>query len=195
MSLADPVAQTLLQAYAAGDQAAFAQLYDAYARRCFEFIRRMLIAADDATAEDLHQEVWLAVARSAATFDGSRARFVTWLFTIARNKVMDHFRRQPGIVYLAADRGDAGDADIVDAAALTPERIVHDRQLAAAIVREVQALPYVQREAFVLFVQAGLSLDEVAQISDVGIETAKSRLRYARRTLCDRLVGWRQQHA
>jgi RNA polymerase sigma factor (sigma-70 family) len=201
----------LLQAHAAGDAAAFALLYDRHDRACFAFMRRMLLAADEATVEDLHQEVWLAVARSALTFDASKARFGTWLFSIARNKVMDHFRRVRADVVLhgvaasahddgAADAAvgtPAGDttADVADPHAITPDRVLHNRQLASALLREVQALPWAQRETFVLFAQHDMSLEDVAHITQVGIETAKSRLRYARTALRSSLAGWRLQHA
>jgi RNA polymerase sigma factor (sigma-70 family) len=193
----------LLLAFLAGDAAAFAQIYDRHERHCFDFVRRLLAPADEATAEDVHQEVWLAVARAAASFDASKARFVTWLFTIARNKVMDHFRRTGGeaalTVTLTVDADNEDDEsplnDLVDAHAVTPEHVAHNRQLAAALLREVQALPFVQRETFVLFAQQDLSLEEVAHITQVGIETAKSRLRYARAALRANLASWRLQHA
>jgi RNA polymerase sigma factor (sigma-70 family) len=194
---------TLLLAFLAGDGQAFAQLYDQHERHCFDFVRRMLAAADEATAEDVHQEVWLSVARSAASFDVHKARFVTWLFTIARNKVMDHFRRSGNEVSNATSLtetrldDDDHDADIavVDPHAITPERVLHNRQLAAALLREVQALPLPQRETFVLFAQQDMSLEEVAHITQVGVETAKTRLRYARATLRANLAGWRLHHA
>ncbi len=187
----------LLRSYLDGDPTAFARLYDRHDRRCFDFIRRMLGGADDATAEDLHQEAWIAVARQAATYDEDKARFGTWLFTIARHKVMDHFRRA-GVVCLAADIGAQADDAMetaADAPAADPEQLACDRQLAAALLREVQALPFVQRETFVLFAHQELSLDEVAQITQVGVETAKSRLRYARQALRARLAHWRVGHA
>ena len=185
----------MLRRHRAGDPAAFECLYDRHERHCFDFIRRMVSAADDATAEDLHQEVWLTVAQQAASFDDGKARFVTWLFTIARNKVMDHFRnKSTGLVRLAGDLGEHAQAaldEVADPAPIDPERIAHNRQLAAALLCEVQALPLTQRETFVLFAQAELSLEEVAVVTHVGIETAKSRLRYARQTLKARLVCWR----
>lgn len=191
---ADP---ELVRRYLAGDTTAFARLYDRHDRRCFDFLRRMLAGADEASVEDLHQEVWIAVARHAASFDEAKARFVTWLFTVARHKVMDHFRRAAGVVHLVADSAEYAGAAIDDIAAtaqLEPEQWVSNRQLAAALVGEVQALPFVQRETFVLFAHDGLSLEEVAQITQVGLETAKSRLRYARQTLRARLARWRVGH-
>jgi RNA polymerase sigma factor (sigma-70 family) len=194
----------LLRAHAAGEAAAFALLYDRHERACFLFMRRLLSAADEATAEDLHQEVWLAVARAALTFDPSKARFVTWLFTIARNKVMDHFRRvgaDPLLPHEAPLGGGGGDddesapPDVADPHAITPDAVLQNRQLAAALLREVQALPFAQRETFVLFAQHDMSLEDVAHITQVGIETAKSRLRYARTALRSNLAGWRLHHA
>jgi RNA polymerase sigma factor (sigma-70 family) len=189
----------LLLAFLAGDAAAFALLYDLHERPCFSFVRRLLAAADEATAQDVHQEVWLAVARSAASFDAGKARFVTWLFTIARNKVMDHFRRTGNEAALTTtlvdDEGEDKLAEVADPHAITPERIMHNRQLAAALLREVQALPFAQRETFVLFAQHDMSLEEVAHVTQVGIETAKSRLRYARAALRASLAGWRLHHA
>lgn len=197
MQPAEDSADELVRAFVAGDGAAFERLYDAHERRCFQFVRRMLAQGDEAEAEDLHQEVWLAVARSAASFEPGKARFVTWLFTIARNKVMDHFRRRRGVVHLAGP-AEVDDEDALPADAewhrQSPEWIAQNAQLAAAIVREVEALPLAQRETFVLFAHHELSLDEVAQITGVGTETAKSRLRYARKTLSSRLHDWTSDH-
>ena len=187
----------LLLRFLAGERAAFELLYDRHHARCLDFIRRLLAGADEATAEDLHQEVWIAVARHGASFDEAKARFVTWLFTIARNKVMDHFRHKQGVVRLAADLGEGVSAlldELPAAPEITPERVAHNRQLAKALLNEVQALPFVQREAFLLFAQHELSLEAVAQVTQVGLETAKSRLRYARQTLRQRLAGWNPDH-
>lgn len=188
----------LLRRYIAGDTTAFEQLYDTHDRHSFAFIRRMLAGADEYTAEDLHQEVWLKVARQAASFDERKARFVTWLFTLAHHQVMDHFRKRTDVVRLAGDLGEHAAAaldEVPDAPEITPERIAQNKQLAAALLHEVQALPFVQRETFVLFAHHDLSLEAVADITQVGLETAKSRLRYARQTLRRRLAHWRSEHA
>ena len=193
-------AAELLLAFLAGDAAAFERLYDAHDRSSFDFIRRCLAGADEATAQDLHQEVWLSVARSARSFDAGKARFVTWLFTIARNKVMDHFRRARSGLPLADGPAAFDDEEDPPRAALavhdlSPERVALNRELAQTLVREVQALPFAQRETFVLFAHQELSLQEVADITGVGLETAKTRLRYARTALRQRLAGWELHHA
>lgn len=181
----------LLRAHGAGDAQAFARLYDRYDRACFRFIRRLLGPAHGEAAEDLHQEVWIAIARSAATFDPDKASFPAWLFTIARHKVWDHFRRQK-VAVLASAQEDA--AMMVPDPGQSPLEQVQSRELAQEIVTAVEALPLEQRGVFVMFAQSGLSLEEIAQVTGVTFETAKSRLRYARDKLRQALAGERSAH-
>ena len=186
----------LLGAHLAGDAHAFGRLYDRYDPACFQFIRRTLGSAYAADAEDLHQETWVAVARHAAAFDPRTAGFRAWLFTIARRKVWDHFRRRKVAVLAQAHDLGAGDAE---AAALpdpgpSPLDAVEARQLAERLVAAVDALPLAQRETFAMFTHAGLSLQEIAEATGVAVETAKSRLRYARATLRQALAAERALH-
>ena len=178
----------LLRAHLAGDAHAFAQLYDRHDRQCFQFIRRSLGAAHADAAEDLHQEAWMAVSRRAADFDPGKASFSAWLFTIARHKVWDHFRRQKVVpVASAADNA----AMVIPDPGPTPLEQVQSRELAERLVAAVEALPLEQRGVFVMFAHAGLSLEEIAQATGVAVETAKSRLRYARARLRQALAGER----
>ncbi|HET9160216.1 MAG TPA: sigma-70 family RNA polymerase sigma factor, partial [Caulobacteraceae bacterium] len=96
----------LLRAHQAGDLHAFARLYDRYDRPCFRFVCRLLGAAQTQAAEDLHQETWIAVSRNAASFDPAKASFAAWLYTIARHKTFDHFRRQK-VAVMASVIGEA----------------------------------------------------------------------------------------
>lgn len=185
----------LLRAHGAGDSTAFARLYDRHDRACFRFIRRLLGAAHGDAAEDLHQETWMAVSKGAGSFDPAKASFAAWLFTIARHKTFDHFRRQK-VTALAS----AHDQDLHEAAMMVAEpgpdafEQVQSRETALEIVAAVEALPLEQRGAFILFAEGGLSLDEIAQVTGVAQETAKSRLRYARAKLREMLAGQRTAH-
>jgi RNA polymerase sigma-70 factor (ECF subfamily) len=181
----------LLRAHGAGDPHAFARLYDRYDRPCFQFIRRMLGSGHADAADDLHQETWISISKSAAGFDPTKASFPAWLFTIARNKVWDHFRRQK-VAILATGDEDAA-MRVVDPAP-TPLDQVQSRELAQKLVDAVEALPLEQRGVFVMFAHAGLSLEEIAHATGVGVETAKSRLRYARNALRQALAGERPAH-
>lgn len=181
----------LLRAHAAGDAHAFARLYDHYDRPCFSFIRRLLGAAHADAAEDLHQETWIAISRNAAGFDPARASFRAWLFTVARRKVFDHFRRQKLAVLAAADPEAAMSAPDQGP---TPLEQVESLELARTLVAAVEALPLAQRDVFVMFAHAGLSLEEIAEVTGAGVETAKSRLRYARAALRLALAAERPAH-
>jgi RNA polymerase sigma-70 factor (ECF subfamily) len=181
----------LLRAHGSGDPHAFAQLYDRYDRPCFQFIRRLLGAAHSEAAEDLHQETWIAISKNAAAFDAGKSSFPGWLFTIARHKTWDHFRRQK-VAVLASAQDDA--AMMVPDPGQTPLEQVQSRELAQEIIAAVEALPLEQRGVFVMFAQAGLSLEEIAQVTGVTVETAKSRLRYARAKLRQSLAGERAVH-
>jgi RNA polymerase sigma-70 factor (ECF subfamily) len=184
----------LLRAHGAGDPHAFARLYDRYDQPCFRFIRRLLGAAHADAAEDLHQETWIAVSRNPAGFDPAKASFAAWLFTIARNKTFDHFRRQK-VAVLAWAASDDGEAVLrIPDPGQTPLEQVQSRQRAEEIVAAVEALPLEQRGVFVMFAEGGLSLEEIAAVTGVAVETAKSRLRYARAKLRESLAGERSAH-
>jgi RNA polymerase sigma factor (sigma-70 family) len=177
----------LLRSHAGGDPHAFARLYDQYDRPCFQFIRRMLGAAHADAAEDLHQETWISISTHAAAFDPLKASFRTWLFTVARRKVWDHFRRQKVVVMAS------GDEQALTARDPGPSPLdrVESREMAHRLIAAVEALPLEQRDAFLLFTEAELSLAEIAALSGVALETAKSRLRYARGRLRQILGGER----
>jgi RNA polymerase sigma factor (sigma-70 family) len=187
----DPGDADLLRAHVAGDAQAFARLYDRYDRPCFQFIRRTLGRAYADAAEDLHQETWIAVSKNAARFDAARASFPAWLFTIARHKVWDHFRRQK-VAILAPSDDDA--VSLIPDPGPTPLDQLEARELSQRLVAAVEALPLEQRAAFVMFTVAELSLEDIAQATDVPVETAKSRLRYARARLRQALAGERSAH-
>ena len=181
----------LLRAHGAGDPHAFARLYDRYDRACFHLVRRLLGAAHAEAAEDLCQETWIAVSRNGASFDPAKASFAAWLFTIARHKTFDHFRRQRVAILATAPDGAA--AMVPDPQASPLER-VQSRERAEEIVAAVEALPLEQRGVFVMFADGGLSLEEIAQVTGVAVETAKSRLRYARAKLRQSLAAERPTH-
>jgi len=181
----------LLRAHGAGDPHAFARLYDRYDRACFHLIRRLLGSAYADAAEDLHQETWIAVSRNGASFDPAKASFAAWLFTIARNKTFDHFRRQR-VAILTTEPGEAA-AMVLDPQP-SPLEQVQSRERAEEIVAAVEALPPEQRGAFIMFAGGGLSLEEIAEVTGVAVETAKSRLRYARAKLRQSLAGERLTH-
>jgi RNA polymerase sigma factor (sigma-70 family) len=186
MALSEPADEDLIASYLRGDMAAFDRLYRRHDRKTFAFVRQMLHPSDRATVEDLHQEGWLAVAAKAASFAPGRARFSTWLYTVLRNRVLDHLRAQRP---QAPD--DEADPDQLASPAAGPEQVLAGKRLVAAVERVLQGLSVEQREAFVLFTVVELSLTEIADVTQAHLETAKTRLRYAREHLRQRLSEWR----
>ena len=137
--------------------------------------------------------MWFSVARQAGRYAPRAsapglplARFTTWLFTLARHRVVDHLRATRPQASLDAPAGDDG-ATLADTLAAPsgfgPLRRIETRQQAARLLTALDALPPEQREAFLLQAEADLSVADIAAATDVPFETAKSRLRYARAAL------------
>jgi len=181
--------EELMLAYAAGDAAAFDALYGRHRGPTFRFIRRQV--ADDAIAQEIYQDVWMRVVNARGRY-APTAKFTTWLFTIAHNRMMDHFRSSGQHVEYVAFDADDDDAPAIDPpapAAGAPDALLERKRLASRILAALAELPPAQREAFLLQQEGDLTVEDIARITDVGRETAKSRLRYAlnklRRDLMD----------
>ena len=189
-SPAAPEDEQLMAAYAAGDARAFEMLYDRHEARLWRYVLRSV--GDAASADELAQEVWFSVARQAGAYRPTAgaagrpaARFSTWLFTLARHRVIDHLRARRPHARLDDDLG--GGQTLADTLAAPsgfgPLRRVETREQAAQLLAALDALPPAQREAFLLQAEAGMGVAEIAAATGVGPETAKSRLRYARAAL------------
>ena len=181
-----PSDEQLMRSYAGGDTRAFETLYDRHALPVWRFVQRSVQNA--ALADDLVQDVWFSVVRHAPQYE-ARAKFRTWLFTLAHHRVVDHWRTHKNHASLDAESEDgAALADMLAAeSGFGPERRLDSRELAQALLDALAALPPVQREAFLLQAEAGMSVAEIAQATGVSQETAKSRLRYARARLRETL--------
>jgi RNA polymerase sigma-70 factor (ECF subfamily) len=108
------------------------------------------------------------------------AKFTTWLYTMAHNRVIDHYRRHRPLEVVSLDDDEGDDPPEVAAPpAAQPERAAEARQQAARLLALVDTLPPAQREAFLLHEEGGLSLEEIAAVTGSDREAVKSRLRYA----------------
>jgi RNA polymerase sigma-70 factor (ECF subfamily) len=178
--------EQLMRTYAGGDVRAFETLYDRHAMPVWRFVQRSVQNA--ALADDLVQDVWFSVVRHAPQYE-ARAKFRTWLFTLAHHRMVDHWRTHKAHASLDAESEDGASlAEMLAAeSGFGPERQLDSRELAQALLDALAALPEVQREAFLLQAEAGMSVAEIAQTTGVNTETAKSRLRYARARLRETL--------
>lgn len=192
-----PADEELMLSFAAGDAAAFDLLYARHEKPLYRFIVRCIgTSAGDGVAEELFQETWFAVMRHAQGYE-AQARFSTWLYTIARHRIIDQVRRTATAGGPAASLDDEDGEGAALALALAaderdePLARLETRAQAQAFLAALDALPAEQREAFLLQAEAGLSVNEIAAATEVGAETVKSRLRYARAKLRQLLQAWR----
>lgn len=172
--------EALMLAYRDGDAAAFEALYRRWRSRLYRYLLRQCGAA--AQADELFQDVWLKVVNARKGYEAA-AKFSTWLFRIAHNRLIDHYRAQgrSEIVSYDDDPEDADRVASLPAAAATaqPEAMLERKALAQELVRHIGALPAAQRETFLLSEEGELTLEEIAAATGTNRETAKSRLRYA----------------
>jgi RNA polymerase sigma-70 factor (ECF subfamily) len=168
----------LMLRYARGDLRAFEKLYRRYRRPLYRYLSRH--TRNPESANDLFQEVWSKLIASRDRYE-PRAKFRTFLYRIAHNSFIDHCRRNAVRNELRAEAPfdedwacllPAPDEDRPDMRLQTLQTIMRFRAAVAD-------LPAEQRDVFLLYEESGLSLEEIAVVTGVGMETAKSRLRYA----------------
>ncbi len=167
---------------------AFDELYARHRGGLYRFILRQCRSRDE--AEELFQEVWMNVIQSREVYR-VEAKFRTWLYTLAHHRVMDFFRRHKRRDITLVDGWVdefKGEPDIVISSRVDEPAVrAESRQQGDAILRELDALPAPQREAFLLYEEGGMSVEEIAHTTGVTFEAAKSRLRYAIARLRERL--------
>jgi RNA polymerase sigma-70 factor (ECF subfamily) len=186
--------EALMLAYRDGEGAAFEALYARWRGPLYRYFLRQCGHAGQ--ADELFQDVFMRVIGAAAGYEPT-AKFTTWLFRIAHNRLIDHWRklgREPVDPLDSGREGEDGDDGAFDPPApddVVPERELERSELRKALIAALNELPEVQREAFLLAEEGGLTLEEIATISGVGRETIKSRLRYATAKLRRKLEPWR----
>lgn len=173
--------QDLMLRYRDGDALAFEELYGRHKGPLYRYLLRQTGHA--ANAEEIFQEVWIKVIRNRQNYK-PLAKFTTWLYQIGHNCFIDHVRRQ-GRNALEAKSG--MEPDELMAHSGNPESAASLSESGQKLSREITGLPADQREAFLLRMEGGFGLQEIASITGVGRETVKSRLRYAMRKLRDAL--------
>jgi RNA polymerase sigma-70 factor (ECF subfamily) len=170
--------EDLMLRYGAGDARAFEELYARHRGGVFRYVLRQVG----------FQEVWMRIVASRARYR-VEARFATFLYRVAHNCVMDHFRRKPPLQLISFDDEPDEALQVPGPEGEQPERLAQRRQAGQQLLRALALLPDEQREAFLLREEGGLSLEEIAEVTGVGRETAKSRLRYALAKLREQLSG------
>ena len=168
----------LLARYREGDGAAFEILYARHRQGLYRFL--LGLSGKPELADEVFQETWLSLIRSASQPQG-RATFRTWLFQIARNRLIDHWRKHGAHQPLH----DSYDEQLhaVGDETNDPEQLLNLSRDSQRLESALQALPADQREVFLLRAHGDLDLAQIASLTDTPLETVKSRLRYAQQKL------------
>ncbi len=176
--------EALMLRYRAGDASAFDPLYARHRGGLFRFILRQ--CPQRPQAEEIFQEVWMSLIQGRQRYEVS-ARFRTFLYTIAHNRLIDHYRKHATEAFFAYQAGTGVEEDgaedhlarLPGSRTDEPEVRVSSQQQGARLLQLLEALPAPQREAFLLYEEGGLSVEEIAAAAGITFEAAKSRLRYA----------------
>ena len=166
----------MMLAWRDGDATAFEILYARHRAALFRYLLHQCGKRE--LADELFQEIWMSVMRASSGYEVT-AKFSTWLFRIAHNRLIDHYRASGRLADFECSVDEDELPELPAPASAQPEKLLERAQLARRIVAEVEALPPAQRESFLLATEGGLSVEEIAHATGTVFETAKSRLRYA----------------
>jgi RNA polymerase sigma-70 factor (ECF subfamily) len=156
-----------------GDRVAFARIFAFYGPRVKAYLRRL--GAEDAVAEDLTQDVMLAIWRRAQQFDRGRAALSTWVYTIARNKRIDALRRERRPDFDPEDPALVGDSEL----APRGDHFAEAEQARRAVMEAVEKLPAAQAQLLRIFYFEEKPHSVIAEELGLPLGTVKSRLRLA----------------
>jgi RNA polymerase sigma factor (sigma-70 family) len=168
----------LITRFIKGEQSCFEKLIHRHKNKVFAYIS--LYIRDQALAEDIFQDTFLKVIQSVKSGKyADNGKFISWVMRIAHNLIIDHFRR---IKQMNTVSNDNYESDLFNSKSFAEDNIEDDMikgQIKKDIRNMISHLPDDQREVVILRHYAGLSFKEIADITDVSINTALGRMRYA----------------
>lgn len=164
-----------MEQYRDGNVEAFTALYHRNKAALYRYFLRH--TQNNSAAEELSQDVWTNIIRTRRNYQAN-AKFTTYLFQIAHNRLVDFYRRS-GNQGLHNPANTDDDCELDAGRHHHPDTQAESAQIQQRLLTLVHTLPHEQRDAFILKEDAGLSVEQIAQVMNVNAETAKSRLRYA----------------
>ena len=172
----------LLEAYAAGDESAFAELVEKHLQSVYAFIYRLVGKKEE--AEDIAQETFVKAWKNIKRFKKGM-NLKTWLFAIARNSSIDYLRKRKALMFSDLSRDDDSEEyehGIRDTAP-TAEMLFDAKESTIRIEAALQKMPLMYREIIILHYREEMTLDEAAHMLNIPLNTAKSRDRRALQAL------------
>ncbi len=166
--------KSLMLAYADGDTEAFETLYQRHRRGLYRYVLHS--CGNEADAAEIYQDIWLKLVNGREAYQAD-APFTAWLYRIAKNRLVDHYRQHGKI---DTEEFDDQQSDItMIAPALQPDEVARVREKREVLQNALDTLPEGQRDVVLQRHVAGLSLAEMSKLNGEKAETVKSRLRYA----------------
>ena len=164
--------EDLMMSYSAGDAEAFEILYQRHKGSLYRFILRQ---CGSRMTDELFQDIWLKVINARKQYQVT-ASFKTWLYHMARNRIIDQYRRES----IRPVDNHSDELETVESTTIpTPDKNLHTQTQHERLLAAISVLPKDQKEAFLLREEGGLSIEQIAETCGINFETAKSRLRYA----------------
>ncbi len=187
--------EDLMAAYKGGEVACYRVLVERHHAPVYRFCLRAMRSPE--AAADAAQEVFLRVVKNAPTWE-RKAKFTTWLYTMARNFCIDEARKgrfrkteslNESVGPPGSDGSEGGDERLDRVVSEVPQqdRLADNTRLRKLLDEAVAELPDEQREVFLLREMSGLQFKDIADLTGVGENTVKSRMRYALAALQKRL--------
>jgi RNA polymerase sigma-70 factor (ECF subfamily) len=177
-----PTDEELVGQLAAGDKQAFNEVFERYHRQIYNFINKQV--NDRESVEDLAQEVFMRVFKSARNFDVEK-KFTSWLYKIALNEVKRHWKRTGARqtfslnTPVGQDSGDAERGEFIEDHRVVPAQEAESDLFSRNLRQLIDRLPEKQRTVVLLKVYQELTFEEIAEICDCPLSTVLSRMRYA----------------
>jgi RNA polymerase sigma-70 factor (ECF subfamily) len=178
----------LIRRCLAGDAVAWEDIVQRYNRRIYNICYRFAGSGDD--AQDLTQEVFIKMYRTLASYDVERGAFITWVTTITRNLLVDHFRKTKqdrmteSLDTPASEHEDAMPlSEQLPDAGISPDVRIQSRETGDTVHRALQKLSPELREAVILRDLQDMDYREIAQVLKVPEGTVKSRINRGRAEL------------
>lgn len=179
-----PSDEMLTAAAAAGNEEAIEMLFNRYRKPVYAYLNRML-GNDVMSADDVFQELWIKVINKLPSYQ-ENGKFSAWLFRVAHNQVLEHFRREKSRAKLGALTDD-GELPEQSGISEEPQSLVGAKELAKQLGKLLKLMPPEQKEVFIMR-QNGMSFKEIAKIQKCPVNTALGRmhncLKFLRQNLC-----------
>jgi RNA polymerase sigma factor (sigma-70 family) len=181
MSATQLTDQVLVHNYLNGDESALSVLIQRHQQKVFSYIR--MLVKDSQLAEDIFQDVFVKVIHTLKSGNyNEEGKFLPWIMRIAHNLSIDHFRRAKRMPLVQNSRADGEEFDVFRTLRIMDDN-VEDKMVKTQILKDVkrliQELPPEQQEVLILRHYADLSFQEIAEMTNVSINTALGRMRYA----------------